>query len=48
MDVGVASLPLAVCIFSEAAYDCPDPACGFECLVGILVMHVCSHGKTPM
>ena len=44
MDVGVAFLPLAVCIFSEATYDPASPACGFECLVGIPVMHVCGHG----
>ena len=48
MDVRVVFLPLAVCIFSEAAYDHAGPACGFECLVGIPVMHVCDHGKTPM
>ena len=48
MGVGVVFLPLAVCIFSEVAYDCAGSACGFECLVGIPVMHVCGHGKTPM
>ena len=48
MDVGVAFLPLAVCIFSEAAYNCAGPACSFECLVRIPVLHVCGHGKTPM
>ena len=48
MDVGVESVLLAVCIFLEAAYDCACPACGFECLVGIPVMHVCGHGKNPM
>ena len=48
MDVGVVFLPLAVCIFLEAAYDCTGPACRFECLVRIPVMHVCGHGKTPM
>ena len=48
MDVGVAVLLLAVCIFLEAACDCAGPACGFECLFGILLMHVCGHGKTPM
>ena len=47
MDVEVAFLPLAVCIFSEAMYDSASPACGFECLVVILVMHVCGHCKTP-
>ena len=41
MDVGVALLLLTVCMFLEAAYDCAGPACGFECLVGILVVHVC-------
>ena len=48
MDVGVAFLPLTICIFSEAANDCVGSACRFECLVGIPVMHVCDHGKTPM
>ena len=48
MDVGVAFLSSAVCVFSEAAYDCAGPACEFECLVGILRIHVCGHGKTPM
>ena len=48
MDVGVAFLPLAVCTFLEAVYDCAGPSCGFECLVGIQVVHVCGHGKTPM
>ena len=47
MDVGVAFLPLAVYIILEAVYDCAGPACGFECLVGIPVLHVCGHGKTP-
>ena len=48
MDVGVVFLPLAVCIFLEAMYDSASPACRFECLVGIPVMNVCDHGKTPM
>ena len=48
MDVGVAFLPLAVCIFSESAYDCAGSAYRIECLVGIPVMHVCGHGWTPM
>ena len=48
MDVGVVLLTLAVCIFSEAVYNCAGPACRFECLVGIPMMHVCCHGETLM
>ena len=48
MDVGVTFLPLTVCIFLEAAYNCAGPACKFECLFGIPVMHVCGHAMTPM
>ena len=48
MDVGVALLPLAVCIFLEAAYCCAGPACRFEYLFEILRIHVCGHGKAPI
>ena len=48
MGMGVALLPLAECIISEAANDCAGLACRFECSVGILVVHVCGLGKTPM
>ena len=48
MDVGVAFLPLTVCIFLKATNNCACPACRFKCLFGIPVMHVCGHGKTPI
>ena len=44
MDVGVAFVPLAVCIFLEAAYDCAGPVCRFKYLFRIPGMHVCGHG----
>ena len=48
MYAGVVVLALTECIFLEAAYDCAGPACRFECLFGILLMHVYGHSKTPM
>ena len=43
--IGIAFLPLTESIFSKAVYNCADPACRLEYMVGMPVMQICGHCK---